>query len=610
MPTLLSAGISVTESDLIAYVPPVSSSIAAYVGHFNWGPVDELVNVSSEKELATIFGAPNINAGSQLEFIPSYLTAAAFFQYGNSMRVMRAASPDATNSVGHSSIYGYGYGYEDTLSTGPNIKNKEEFDLLDFAVAEEGIRKNELLFARYPGLLGNSLEVQFYHADNASASFTAAEVSALSLGVSSQCKRLFGKYPESTKFTVDNQPDNKHDEIYVAIFDSDGYISGTPGAVLELYQGLSLKDGNKTSTGSNNYYVDVINTSSSFIYINASAVQILATEDVDGFFDLTYTLPNFIFTGGTHGIDGTGVVSNNWNPGNVEVSLGQDFLLDTENTIIDLLCAESFESDMNLESTVKNKLLAIATKRMDLITFISAPLDLYRQPSNKAKYIINGRDNLSNASTSFAFYDNTPVYVYNKYTDKYYWIPACTHMAGLCAYTDAITDPWFSPAGLNRGQLRGVTKLAYNANQQDRDDLYNNNINAIISLPGTGIVLYGDKTGLSRPSSFDRINVRRLFIMIEKACKKASKYQLFELNDEFTQRAFRNTIDPYLRDIKSRRGIIDYAIVCDATNNTPAVVTTNRFVADIYIKPAFSINYIQLNFIATRDTVTFTQISG
>ena len=604
MSTLLSAGISISESDLISYIPPVSSSIAAYVGHFNWGPADELVNVNSEKALATIFGAPNINAHAESNFIPSYLTAASFFQYGNSMRVMRSVSDSATNAVGYMETYG------NASATGLLIRNKEAFDIHNFNSLSPN-HTRDLIFARYPGKLGNGLEVQFYHFDNSPAS----DISVLN-SLAKSCKSLFGKLPTTTYWASNSQvPFLENDEVYITVTDMLGYISGSPGTILESYQGLSLASGAKTTTGANNYYVDVINAGSSYIYINEVADNhgVLATLDAgSNMFNLTHENSNFIFTGGLNGTSSDLIFASD----NVYKSLTLPLFSDTENTNIDLLCAESFESDTvgsnpAANANVKNQLLTIAQTRADLIVFISAPLDLYRQQATaKLQWVIDGRNNLSDPSSSFSFFDDTPVYVYNKYTDKYYWIPACTHMAGLCAFTDAITDPWFSPAGLNRGALRGVTKLAYNASQQDRDDLYNDNINAIISIPGSGIVLYGDKTGLSRPSSFDRINVRRLFITIEKACRKASRYQLFELNDEFTQRAFRNTINPYLRDIQSRRGIIDFAVVCDSTNNTSAVVSSNRFVADIYIKPAFSINYIQLNFIATRDTITFTQISG
>jgi phage tail sheath protein FI len=200
--------------------------------------------------------------------------------------------------------------------------------------------------------------------------------------------------------------------------------------------------------------------------------------------------------------------------------------------------------------------------------------------------------------------------MYNKYTDRFIWVPDSGHVAGLCAYTDDVTEPWFSPAGLNRGQLRGVSKLALNPNKTQRDDLYKARVNPIVSFPGEGIVLYGDKTALSRPSAFDRINVRRLFITLEKAIATFAKYQLFELNDEFTRGAFRAAVEPYLRIVQARRGVTDFRVICDTTNNTGAVIDANGFVADIYIKPARSINFITLNFIATRTGVEFKEIVG
>ena len=200
--------------------------------------------------------------------------------------------------------------------------------------------------------------------------------------------------------------------------------------------------------------------------------------------------------------------------------------------------------------------------------------------------------------------------MYDKYNDTYLWVPASGHVAGLCARTDNVADAWFSPGGLNRGQLLGVTKLAYNPKQADRDLLYKNRVNPICSFPGQGTVLYGDKTALSKPSAFDRINVRRLFIVLEKAIATAAKYQLFEFNDEFTRSMFRNMSEPFLRDVQGRRGITDFKVVCDETNNTGDVIDRNEFRADIYIKPARSINYITLNFIATRTGVSFSELVG
>ena len=213
-------------------------------------------------------------------------------------------------------------------------------------------------------------------------------------------------------------------------------------------------------------------------------------------------------------------------------------------------------------------------------------------------------------STSYAVTDSSAIYVYDKYNDKYRWLGAAGHTAGLCANADFVADTWFSPAGMTRGQLFGVTKLAFNPKQADRDTLYKARVNPLVAFPGEGIQLFGDKTLQAKPSAFDRINVRRLFIVLEKAIATASRSQLFEFNDEFTRAQFRNMVEPFLRDVKGRRGVTDFRVICDETNNTGQVIDSNRFVADIYIKPARSINFITLNFIATRTGVDFSEIAG
>ena len=258
--------------------------------------------------------------------------------------------------------------------------------------------------------------------------------------------------------------------------------------------------------------------------------------------------------------------------------------------------------------TLANDLLSIATARKDVVAFVSPPIEDTVGTATPAADVKQFADQLT--STSYGVIDSTALKVYDKYNDVYRWIPAAGHMAGLCANTDSVADAWFSPAGFNRGQILGITKIAFNPKQADRDTLYKARINPIVSFPGQGTVLYGDKTAQAKPSAFDRINVRRLFITLEKAIATAAKYQLFEFNDEFTRAMFRNMVEPFLRDVKGRRGITDFAVVCDATNNTGEVVDTNRFVADIYIKPARSINFITLNFIATRTGVEFSEIIG
>ena len=253
----------------------------------------------------------------------------------------------------------------------------------------------------------------------------------------------------------------------------------------------------------------------------------------------------------------------------------------------------------------------IAEKRKDCIACISpykgavvGVLSSITQTSN----VIAGFDTLP--SSSYAIYDSGYKYMYDKYNDVYRYIPLNGDTAGLCAHTDAVADPWFSPAGYNRGHVRGAIKLAYNPKKSERDQLYRKRVNPVVNFPGQGVILFGDKTALAKPSAFDRINVRRLFLVLEKAIATAAKYMLFEFNDEFTRAQFRNMVEPFLRDVQGRRGIFDFKVVCDGTNNTGEVIDRNEFIGDIYVKPARSINFITLNFIAVRTGVAFSEVGG
>jgi phage tail sheath protein FI len=579
MATLQSVGVQVTETDLTPVTQPVSASIGAYVGHFNWGPALELTNVVSETVLGKIFGTPSkkddLTSGS-------FLTAESFLKYGNSLKVIRTVdTATAKNAKGEVYLYGTS---EETLC----IPNKTAFDIASSTVLTSPF------YARYSGALGNSLSLRVFHANNTSTTAT-------------ESKKFFSALPSTTLWATSDETAATYvsetpitnDEVHIAIYDELGLISGTKGTVLETWEGLSLAPDARASSGANNYWADVINTGSSYVYVgNANDVATLSND--------TYTL---IGNGAITFSDGA---NGDQDLNNVVTALS--ILEDTDNIDVNLIFAEAFQSDTQAE--INDALIGIAEQRKDCMVFLSAPLGLYKLPSDSAKRasLQNFRNDLtansSNSVLSYTVFDSTPVYVYNKYADRYEWIPAGGHMAGLCAYTDQIADPWFSPAGFNRGQLRGVTKLAYNPKSTDRDDLYNSNINPIVNVPGQGIILYGDKTGQKRPTAFDRINVRRLFITIQRVIASAAKYQLFELNDEFTRNAFVNIVDPYLRDVQGRRGITEYKVVCDETNNTPQVIDTNRFVADIYIKPARSINFISLNFIATRTGVSFTEIGA
>ena len=413
------------------------------------------------------------------------------------------------------------------------------------------------------------------------------------------------------------------DEIHALVIDLDGGISGTSGTVLEKFQNLSLLSDSKRADGTNNFYRDYINRNSSYVYSAGFLSTQYMTGDELASTDATYVeLPDrdealSHILGSVNYLSGVQgpVRSSGFDGATIgtagSISTALDVFADAATIDVNLLFTGDFNGETTL-STGEQKAQQIAEARKDTIAFISAPPLLYQQTSEAAKQaaILAKFNDGTAARNSYSVFDSSPLYVYNKYQDNYIWIPACGHMAGLCANADLVADAWFSPAGYNRGNLRGVTKLAFNPTQTSRDELYKASVNPIVSFPGQGIILFGDKTAQAKPSAFDRINVRRLFIVLEKAIATAAKYQLFELNDRFTQAMFRNMVEPFLREIAGRRGITDFLVVCDSTNNTPEVIDTNRFVADIFIKPARSINFISLNFIATRTGVSFAEVAG
>jgi hypothetical protein len=570
MSYLQSVGVQITETDLTTVAQPTSASIGAYAGHFNWGPADQIINVSSEKRLGEIFGTPKKSTDATSV---SFLTAESFLKYGNTLKVVRAVGTSARNSKGEAS------GYNTNTTNEVLIKNKDAYDLMSTGIVDA-------FYARCPGSLGDSLSVQLFHADNISNTTIAATN-----------KLYFANLPGTTTWASDvSSITYTNDEVHVIVYDKNGEFTGVKGTVVETFEGLSFNADAKTVSGASNYWKDAINVGSQYIFVGD-------TTDAQTLTNNTYSLDgnsNGLYTF-TAGADGTRSIAN--------VTTALDLFADSETVEVSLLFAEAFEDDT--VSAINDKLADLASTRKDCMAFLSAPLEIYSLSTDATKLaeVISAKESVSPLS-SFVVFDSSPVYVYNKYADKYEWVPACGHMAGLCAYTDNVADAWFSPAGYNRGQLRGVVKLAYNPVQGDRDELYSNNINPIVNVAGQGVVLLGDKTGQTRPSAFDRINVRRLFISLQKACATTAKFQLFEFNDQFTRNTFINTIEPLLRDVQSRRGVTDYKIVCDETNNTAQVIDTNRFVADIYIKPARSINYITLNFIASRTGISFSEVGA
>lgn len=564
MAFLVSPGVQVKEIDLTNVIPAVSTSIGGFAGAFNWGPVEEIRTVGSEKELAAIFGTPDDNTAKY------FLTAASFLTYGNALKTVRIATDNLNATTG---------------AAGQLIKNRDDYE--DATITAEWV-------AKYPGTLGNSLKVSVCPAD--SATFAAWAYAA-----------QFDAAPSTSDWAADRGCSN--DELHIVVVDEDGAWTGVPGSVLETFAFVSQAADAKSPQGTSNYYADVINGNSNYLWFGdhdallthagvtttAHAADLTAAGDyLDG---ITAAAMTESLAGGTD--DNAPTVG--------ETQLAYDLFEDAETVDVNLLFAVPAGNGGD-DVTLANDLLAIATARKDLVAFISPPIEDTVGTSTPAADVKDFADQLT--STSYGVIDSTAIKVYDKYNDVYRWIPASGHMAGLCANTDNVADAWFSPAGFNRGQILGITKIAFNPKQADRDTLYKARINPIVSFPGQGTVLYGDKTAQAKPSAFDRINVRRLFITLEKAIATAAKYQLFEFNDEFTRAMFRNMVEPFLRDVKGRRGITDFAVICDATNNTGEVVDTNRFVADIYIKPARSINFITLNFIATRTGVEFSEIIG
>lgn len=562
MTFLLSAGVNVSEIDNKSSIAPVSTATGAYVGNFRWGPVNEITAVESETDLANKFGAPT--ATEAVDFH----TAAYFLKYSRDLRVVRA------NNGGNSANAGG--------ATDLTVNNDDDYDNATFVFANHGH-----FVARYPGALGNSLKVSIL-GFKTDASTTATNFGNWTYG--SNFDGAPGTSAYATRFGSSN------DEIHVAVIDEDGLFTGVKGTVLERFQYVSQASDAKNADGSSLYYVDVINNTSE--YIRFAAVDDTnfanAGSAATGALDYAVTPAGGVVDVSLSGGDDSGsFIAGTY-------TAGWDLFADAATVDVSLLIAPDLASGVAV--TVANHIISIAEARKDCVAFISPVA------GDDKDAIITFADQLT--YSSYAFIDSGRLKVYDRYNDAYVNIPACSSVAGLTADTDRTVGAWYSPAGLRRGQLRGVTKLFFNPSQTARDDLYKRGINPVVTFPGEGTMLYGDKTHLGRPSAFDRINVRRLFIVLEKAISQASRSSLFEFNDVYTRAQFVNLVEPELRTVKGRRGITDFAVVCDDTNNTGAVIDRNEFVGDIYIKPARSINYIQLNFIATRTGVDFNEITG
>jgi hypothetical protein len=543
MANLVSPGVQVKEIDLTNVVPSVSSTIGAMAGAFAWGPVNEVVTVSSETQLVEKFGKSDANT------FESVLTASQFLSYGNNLKVVRAVGSAARNAT--------------ASGTGILTQNKAVFDGQTPAAADWAQ-------ARYPGVTGNAVGVSVLTATQTGTAWQLSNVEGAP-GTSAGAAAVGGS----------------NDEIHIWVYDVNGSITGTAGTVLETWTYLSQASDVKSSDGTSLYYKDVINSGSNWVFIGNHAAAL--TDAGDSAVSNAFTNVATFFIALTGGID-----ANTLTVGETTTALA--YFADAETIDVNLV----FQSNSSLSSgdtiTLSNYITALTAARKDAVGFVSPERTATVNVTAAAALTAVAAWRTGSTSTSYGFADSSSLYVYDKYNDVYRWIAAAGSTAGLTANADLVADAWFSPAGFTRGNVRNVTKLAWNPNQASRDALYKTGVNPIVTFPGQGTVLFGDKTLQSKPSAFDRINVRRLFIVLEKAVSTASK--------------FRNMVEPFLRDVKGRRGITDFKVVCDGTNNTGNIIDTNKFVADIYVKPARSINYITLNFIATRTGVEFSEIAG
>ena len=571
MAILTSPGVNVSEFNLTTAVPGVSTSVGGFAGHFAWGPAGEITQVTSEVDLVNRFGKPNENN------YEDFFTAANFLAYANNLLVVRGATgaknacAGATSALVPNSTVYYG-------STGP-ILNAGAW------------------IAKYPGTMGNALSVYTLDSGNIGGA-TGPIAGATGVTIKSVFAGATGL--ATSAFATTKGATGAKDEMHVLVVDGTGVISGTAGTVLERYQYLSKFSDAIGDSGDTNYYVNVINQKSPYIWFNnvpgATGSGTVAWGTATSAFTNTATFKQMAANEGNDTLKGA---LDDYTT-TVDYSL---FNTDTVN--VDLLMAG------NGGQTVVTSLVSLANSRKDCVVFFS-PLkaNVVSNSGSETSTLVTYMTTTVNPNSSYAFMDSGWKYQYDKYNNLFRWVPLNGDIAGLCARTDQTNDPWYSPAGYNRGVIKNVIKLAWNPTQANRDSLYSVGINPVISQPGLGTVLFGDKTALARPSAFDRINVRRLFITLEKSISAAAKFSLFELNNVSTRAQFVGLVEPFLRTVKGRNGITDFKVVCDTTNNTPQVIDANQFVGDIYIKPARSINYIQLNFVAVATGVDFKTVVG
>jgi len=570
-----SPAVVVKEIDLTSSVPGVQSTTGAFVGNFRWGPVGQRVQVSTETELVDTFANPD--SYNTIDFH----TAAYYLKYGNNLQVVREATSDAVNAWG--SIFNTA---SDSADGGDTINNKVAFDANLSSLGTKGYT----FIGRYPGELGNSLKVSICPgADSAGALFNGWAY-----------KSSFDAFPSTSTYASNRSSTN--DELHIIVVDEDGRFTGTPGEVLERFPFVSQAADAKAADGTSIFAKDVINQTSEYVYLLNLVDSTHAAFGQSSSAGNTYTgtaTTDIVIAGGVNSETLTAT----------EILAGHDLFEDKDIVEVDFLIAPDATSSAH--TTIVNDLVANAAARKDCIA-VASPKRSDIVGQTNAATITTNIETTANALTnsSYLVLDGGYLKVYDKYNDQYIQIPASSSTAGIMAATDRDRAPWFSPAGQRRGTYLGVTAIDYIPTKAQRDTLYKAGVNPVANIPGQGIVLFGDKTKLARPSAFDRINVRRLFLVLERAISRAAESVLFEFNDEFTRAEFVNIVEPLLREVQGRRGITDFRVVCDESNNTAAVIDRNEFIASIFIKPARSINYVTLNFVAVRTGVDFEEVVG
>ena len=635
MASQVSPGVVIRESDLSNAVVVGALAIrAAFASSFRKGPVGKITNIGSERELIDTFGAPSeANAGD-------WLVASEFLRYGGQLAVVRAATGVVNAAtanpvlVADKDAFDAGVSSEKFIarsagSDGNNLRVVIVDKGPDYTITKTGhglsaggtyTDDNTVAHEVYKVVDANTFTVIQGSAaptpagGDASAAYTASNWNAETIGSTGLTYKAIAPRPGTSSFASERYLSN--DEVHVVVVDE-----STNNIVERLTYLSKLTDG-KSPEGGSTYWQDYINEYSNYIYagVPLQAADVTTAGEDPGAAAASYgataasplILSRILSTAG--GALSGGVDDYAYTAG--EIQSAYDEFLDTEETSIDFVIMGGDGANETDTIAKAQAVAAVANTRKDCVAFVSPWTGTQVATSGGAA--LSGSQQLTKtleffdniASSSYVVLDSGVKYTYDRFNDKYRYVGCNGDVAGLCVSTSAILDDWFSPAGTNRGGLQNVVKLAFNPNKAQRDDLYTNRVNPIVSFPGAGPVLFGDKTGLASPSAFDRINVRRLFLNVEKRAKALAEAVIFEQNDTVTRAGFNASISSYLAEVQARRGVTDFLVVCDDSNNTPEVIDRNEFVAELYLKPTRSINFVTVTVTATRTGISFEEVVG